>query len=99
MLQPHVTALKLKLRNRKWRDAPETPAAFVEPSLSSRNLPKFSMEGGKSSEVFEIGTALSRRPSKRKRFVISPDRLHNRCPFGLYIGVRRAKALSAVEIG
>jgi hypothetical protein len=57
------------------------------------------MEGGKSSEAFEIGAALSRRPSKRQRFVISPDRLQNRCPFGLYLGVRRAKALSAVEIG
>jgi hypothetical protein len=98
MPQPHVAALKLKLRNRKRRDTSEAPAAFVEPSLC-RNLPKFSMEGGKSSEAFEIGAALSRRPSKRQRFVISPDRLQNRCPFGLYLGVRRAKALGAVEIG
>ena len=99
MLQPHVAALKLKLRNRKRRDASETPTAFVEPSLSSRNLTKFSMEGGKSSEAFEIGAALSRGPSKRQRFDISPDRLQNRCPFGLYLGARRSKALSAVEIG
>jgi hypothetical protein len=99
MPQPHVAALKLKLRNRKRRDASEAPAAFVEPSLSSRNLPKFSMEGGKSSQAFEIGAALSRRPSKRQRFVISPDCLQNRCPFGLYLGTRRAKVLGAVEIG
>jgi hypothetical protein len=83
MPQPHVAALKFKLRNRKRRNASEAPAAFVEPSLSRRNRPSFGMEGGKSSQAFEIGAALSRRPSKRQRFVISPDRLQNRCPFGL----------------
>ena len=99
MAQPHVAALKLKLRNRKRRDASEAPAAFVEPNLSSRNLPKFSMEGGKSSQAFEICAALSRRPSKRQGFVISPDCLQNRCPFGLDLGARRVKPLGAVEIG
>jgi hypothetical protein len=98
MDQPHVAALKLKLRNRKRGDASEAPVAFVEPTLSNGNLSKFSMEGGKSGQAFEIRAPLSRRPSKRQRFVISPNRLKNRRPFGLQLRAWRAKALGTVEI-
>src|SRR5437868_6432560 len=44
MRQPHVPALKLKLRHRKRRDASEPPGALVEPTLSNRNLTKFGIE-------------------------------------------------------
>src|SRR5215471_717849 len=97
--EPHVTALKLELRDRKWAYAAIPSAAFVEQRLGISNLSEIGMDRCQRGQTLEVSVPLLSCLAQAPRLFISPHSLQDSRRFHIQLAALQTQPLGCLEIG
>ena len=86
LLEPHLGALKMELRQRNRRDTPVAIPTLVEEVLRRGHIPALSAERGQRRERGEIRSTFHGLLHEREGLIVASDRLEDCGAFGIHDG-------------